>query len=128
MLNTLAGTLYKDFLEGRLSKKPDERRASVILKLLTLGMGCGIILMVFVIEKMGSILEVALTVTSLTTGAIFGMFLLGLFVPWAETAGAVAGAATSLVVMAVVNLGALHARSTGALRYPELHMRTDGCK
>lgn len=59
MLNTLSGVVYKDFLEARLPQKPDEKRASLILKGLTLLLGVGVVLLVFVVEQLGSILEVS---------------------------------------------------------------------
>lgn len=58
LLNTLAGTLYKDFVEGCLPSKPSENRASIIMKVLTLALGGGIVALIFVVEKLGSILEV----------------------------------------------------------------------
>ncbi|KAK3908427.1 Sodium-coupled monocarboxylate transporter 1 [Frankliniella fusca] len=127
ILNTLAGTVYKDFIEGRLPKKPTERQAAIYLKLLTLVQGIAIVFLIFVIEQLGSILEVALSLTGMTTGASFGLFLLGLFVPWAESTGALTGALASLSTMAVLSLGNLHAKKTKRLRYPTLPTRTDGC-
>ncbi|XP_034251015.1 sodium-coupled monocarboxylate transporter 1-like [Thrips palmi] len=127
VLNTLSGVIYKDFIETRLRKKPSEKRASLILKGLTLLLGVGVVLMVFVVEHLGAILEVALSVSGVTTGATFGLFLLGLFVPWAETVGAMSGAVASLSLMTIVCIGGLHAKKSGAIKYPPLPTRTDGC-
>lgn len=127
LLNTLAGTLYKDFIEKRLRTKPDDKRASHILKLITLVLGLGIFVCVFVVEKLGSILETGMTLTGVASGASFGIFLLGLFVPWAEEVGAWAGALSSLVIMSTICMGSLVARNKGAIKYIPLPKRTDGC-
>ncbi|KAE8742305.1 hypothetical protein FOCC_FOCC012105 [Frankliniella occidentalis] len=127
ILNTLAGTVYKDFIEGWLPKKPSEQQAAIYLKGITLIQGIAIFFLVMVVEKLGSILEVALSLTGMTTGATFGLFLLGMFVPWAESVGALTGASASLGFMSVVTLGNLQAKHSGRLRYPMLPTRTDGC-
>ncbi len=72
--------------------------------------------------------QVALSLTGMTTGATFGLFALGLFVPWAESIGALSGSTASIAVMAVVTLGNLHAKNNRKLRYPNLPTLVDGCK
>lgn len=127
VLNTLSGVLYKDFIESWLPEKPSDKRASLILKGVTLLLGVGVVMMVFVVEQLGSILELAVSLSGVTTGATFGLFVLGLFVPWAETVGAMTGAVASLCLMTFMCLGGLYARSSGAIKYPPLPTRTDGC-
>lgn len=74
------------------------------------------------------ILQVAVRLSSITTGATFGLFLLGLFVPWAETVGAMTGAVLSLCLMTFVCIGGFYAKKSGAISYPPLPTRIDGCK
>lgn len=41
-------------------------------------------LLMFVVEKMGGVLQITYTLSGVTGGAQLGLFLLGLFVPWAN--------------------------------------------
>ncbi len=59
ILNTLAGTIYKDFIEARLPRKPSEKQAAVYLKVLTLAQGVALVALVFVIKHLGAVLEVS---------------------------------------------------------------------
>ncbi|KAF4530690.1 hypothetical protein B566_EDAN004929 [Ephemera danica] len=59
-------------------------------------------LMVVVPEPL---LSVALTFPRITGGTLLGLFCLGMFVPWANSAGALTGAGVSLVVVWCVSLG-----------------------
>jgi len=58
VLNTLSGTLYKDFIEAWLPGKVSEARASFIMKMLSLGLGAFCVCMIFIVEQLGGVLQV----------------------------------------------------------------------
>lgn len=58
-LNTLAGTLYEDFFSHYMSEKSKSIKASFILKMTVVCTGCIIILMVYIVQKLGSVLQVS---------------------------------------------------------------------
>jgi len=58
ILNTLSGTLYKDFIEAWLPGEVSESRASFILKMISLSLGAYCVCMVFVVEQLGGVLQV----------------------------------------------------------------------
>lgn len=129
-LNTLAGTLYEDFVVRILSKSgrsPTERQASLIVKGLALLVGVLCMVLMFVVEKMGSVLQITYTLSGITGGAQLGLFILGMFVPWANAMGAMAGGLCGLVLMAWVVVGSQAAIATRRLVYPWLPTRVDGC-
>lgn len=58
-LNTVAGTLYEDFVQYVLKgKKQTDQQQNIVLKLLTLVVGIISVLMVFVVERLGTIVQV----------------------------------------------------------------------
>lgn len=65
-LNTVAGTIYKDFLESSFSTQPSEKQASFILKTIVVLFGMTCVLLVFVFEKLGFLLEVFVVISNLT--------------------------------------------------------------
>lgn len=58
-LNTVAGTLYEDFVAPFYKKSPkSDASASLIMKLIVLVVGVVCVLLVFVVERLGSIMQV----------------------------------------------------------------------
>ena len=57
-LNTLAGTMYEDFFSACLSEKSKEAKANFTMKLTVAVTGCLCVLMVYLVEHMGAILQV----------------------------------------------------------------------
>lgn len=57
-LNTVAGTIYEDFIEPLAEKKTRETRAALIMKTIVIVFGIICLLLITVIDKMGSLIEV----------------------------------------------------------------------
>lgn len=59
-LNTVAGTIYEDFIQYMLkNKKVSETQQNFMIKMIVLVIGIFAVLMVFVVEKMGTIFQVS---------------------------------------------------------------------
>lgn len=85
-LNSLAGILYEDCVKAKVQHT--DRRANLIMKLIILLFGIYCLLMGFVMEFFGSILQLVLLVLSVTNGTTLGVYLLGMFYPYANRFGA----------------------------------------
>lgn len=85
VLNTLSGTLYTDFIEKCLPMKVSDERASTHMKMVSLVIGAFSIAMIFVVEHLGGVLQVAISFMGITAGASNGLFILGMFFPWANS-------------------------------------------
>jgi Na+/proline symporter len=57
-LNSLAGTMYEDFIRPCMKYNITEKCASYILRFVVLVIGTICVLMVFVVERLGGILQV----------------------------------------------------------------------
>ncbi|XP_066595799.1 sodium-coupled monocarboxylate transporter 1-like [Prorops nasuta] len=106
-LNTVSGIIYEDFLQDWLSHSPDdERKAAFIMKIIVVIVGLISIAIVFIVEKLGTIFQIAVSMRSVTDGPLVGLFILGMMVPWANAKGAVIGGYTSLFSLMVLVGGA----------------------
>lgn len=76
--NTLAGTIYEDFIRYRMPTASEER-ASNIMKMIVVILGCVTIGLVFVVERMGTILSFTISIQGLTAGTMLGIFTFGMF-------------------------------------------------
>lgn len=77
VLNSSAGTLYEDILRERLPHKT-EQQASTIMKWLVVGLGLINLGLIFVVERMGSILTLSIQFASIASGPLLGMFTMGM--------------------------------------------------
>lgn len=75
--NTLAGTIYEDFLRNRMPNATEER-ASNIMKLIVVILGAITLGLVYVVEKMGTVFSFTITIQGLTAGTMLGIFTFGM--------------------------------------------------
>lgn len=127
-LNTVAGTIYEDFVQIFLKgEKMSEAKASCTMKIIVLILGAISIMMVFVVERLGGILQMAISLTGVTNGALVAVFTLGMFFPWANSKGALAGSLASLLGMAWIIGGAQFYIAEGKLKFPGKITSIDNC-
>lgn len=127
-LNTLSGTIYEDFLSRWLpTDKQTEGLVNFIMKLTVCVVGVICVVLVFWIERMGSVVQIAVTVGGVTYGAMLGLFSLGMFFPWANTKGALVGGLTSLVFVGWLVIGTQAEIASGAIKFQWKPMSTAGC-
>ncbi|GAB0089039.1 hypothetical protein DMENIID0001_035170 [Sergentomyia squamirostris] len=93
-----------------------------LLKVLTIVLGFVQIGLVFVVQKLGTIVTIIFTLLGLTNGPMLGLFTLGMLVPKANQTGVIAGTVASIVSVAVVIYGGLYKKPD-----PILPMSTEGC-
>ncbi|XP_034240033.1 sodium-coupled monocarboxylate transporter 2-like isoform X3 [Thrips palmi] len=125
-LNTLSGTLYADLVSGWL---PAAWRAKsgVVIKALGVVIGVWATLLVFVVERIGGLVQVAMSLGSVTSGTMLGLFTLGMLVPRANALGALAGAGVSVLGTALVVFGQQSAIAAGMLKWPAKPTSADQC-
>ncbi|KAL6443073.1 hypothetical protein ACFW04_002798 [Cataglyphis niger] len=127
-LNTVAGTIYEDFIDRWMPESNDkETKAANVMKVTVVILGILCVGMVFLVDRLGDIFQLSLTVTGITAGAMLGLFSLGMLVPWATTKGAVVGGLMSMVTMIWIIVGAQWHMVNRRLYYEPLPSTTDGC-
>ncbi|XP_066587928.1 sodium-coupled monocarboxylate transporter 1-like [Prorops nasuta] len=127
-LNTAAGTIYEDFIESWIpSSNNKEKLAANICKLTVVVLGLVCVTLVFLMDKLGDVFQVSMTLTGVTSGAMLGLFSLGMLVPWATTKGAVTGGVVSMLLMVWMIIGAQWNMANKTLTYPALPVNNEGC-
>ena len=120
-LNTIAGTIYEDFVRHHF---PDasEKRASDVMKIFVVILGAIMLSLVFVVEKMGQVFRLNFVIAGLFAGTQLGLFSVGMFSRSANTKGVITGAFCSLLLMGTIIIGA-----QSLPKHPPLPVSTDGC-
>nr|CAD7444329.1 unnamed protein product [Timema bartmani] len=96
-LNSLAGTIFEDFVQPAIRGTRLSNHATLVLRAIVLGVGTISVLMVFVVEKLGGVLE-----------------------------GALSGSIISVALMSWIMVGAQHAIAAGK-KHPHLPTSVAGC-
>lgn len=120
-LNTLAGTIYEDFLRPFFPKS-SEKRVSDVMKALVVVLGLLMLSLVFIVEQMGQVFRISIAVSGLTDGALLGLFTVGMLSRFVNTKGVIWGATGSMLIVGFIMVGAQSLPKT-----PSLPTRTDGC-
>jgi len=76
-LNSLSSSSMNDFYRSWLVPQASENHYFKVSRIFTLGWGVVLILVSFLARDWGEVLEVGLTIASLTMGSVLGIFLLG---------------------------------------------------
>ncbi|XP_055334401.1 sodium-coupled monocarboxylate transporter 1-like isoform X2 [Paramacrobiotus metropolitanus] len=79
---------------------------AVISKIAAVSFGLVSIACAFIVEQLGQVLEFAYALFGMISGPLLGVFALGMFFPWSNKNGALAGFTTGLVLTIWIGLGA----------------------
>ncbi|XP_060833760.1 sodium-coupled monocarboxylate transporter 1-like [Rhopalosiphum padi] len=126
-INTVSGTIYEDFIVKMMGIKVSDLTASIIMKSIAVISGFICVILVFVVEKLNGILQMAISLASVTNGALLAVFTLGVCFPWANSRGAMWGMLTSLAVMTWIVSGAQYAIYNKELKFVEKAVSISGC-
>ena len=121
-LNTIAGTIYEDFIRNHFPNAT-EKRASDVMKSLVVVLGLLTLSLVFVVEKMGQVFRLNFVIAGMFVGTQLGIFSIGMMSRTANAKGVMCGAICSLLVVGTIAIGA-----QSLPKQPPLPVRTDGCE
>ncbi|XP_077513104.1 sodium-coupled monocarboxylate transporter 1-like [Amblyomma americanum] len=107
-VNSLAAVAMEDVVRRYIVEDMSERSATNLTQLLALSFGCVAIALVYAAEKMGNVLQAALSIFGIVGGPLLGVFTLGIFFPFATSTGAAIGILTSLTVTMCIGIGAFY--------------------
>ncbi|XP_047098036.1 sodium-coupled monocarboxylate transporter 1-like [Schistocerca piceifrons] len=127
-LNSIAAVVLEDFVKTFFG--PDcltQRQTNILLKSTVVVFGVICTVLVFVVEKLGTVLQLSISLGSMTTGPVLGVFSAGMFLPWVNTVGAILGGMVGLGYMAWVVLGTQAYMASGHLTIPGKPMSIEGC-
>lgn len=127
VLNSTALVLLEDIVKGCFKIKMTTRASSILVKTSVVVLGCIALSLVIVIEKMGAILSVATSMTAIAAGTSFGLFTLGMMVPWSNNKGAAAGAVAGILMSGWISFGTQFALAAKRVVPQKLEMSVSEC-
>jgi sodium-coupled monocarboxylate transporter 8/12 len=76
--------MYEDFVLKVTGPINSDKRAALVLRVLVVIIGVVCTLLVFVVERLGGLLPLAISLGAVTAGPLLGMFTLGVVIPKAS--------------------------------------------
>ncbi|XP_055375801.1 sodium-coupled monocarboxylate transporter 1 isoform X2 [Condylostylus longicornis] len=128
-LNSMSAVILEDFFKPFYNYKPLTKLQSAIImrgSVVVFGVIC--VSLVFLVEKLGTVLQLSISLGAVSNGPLLGIFTLGLMVPWVEGKGAIIGGTTSLGLMAWLCGAAQHAIKIGEMKFKTKPLSESGCE
>nr|XP_046165078.1 sodium-dependent multivitamin transporter-like isoform X2 [Oncorhynchus gorbuscha] len=111
--NSLATVTLEDLIKPHCSSMT-EARATLLSKGLACSYGLMCLAMAYLTHLMSdSVLQAAFKIFGMVGGPLLGIFCLGMFIPWANSTGALAGLGSGLVMAFWVGIGSIVTRTSG---------------
>lgn len=84
-LNSMSAVVLEDFVKPFVKKPLTENMINWIMRSVVVVIGVICVFMVYVVEKMGTVLQLTMSLEAITNGPLFGIFTLGIFLPWIKS-------------------------------------------
>ncbi|XP_046673776.1 sodium-coupled monocarboxylate transporter 1-like [Homalodisca vitripennis] len=127
-LNSIGGMLYKDIKDVYFPNvHHSEGTEFKIIRAVVITLGIASLLLIFVVDKLGTIFQLGITIFGTVLGSTMALFSLGMFFPRANTKGAVTGAIASFFLSGWIIFGAQYYIMTGKLKFPGKITSIDNC-
>ncbi|XP_076326766.1 putative sodium-dependent multivitamin transporter [Tachypleus tridentatus] len=123
-LNSLAAVTLEDFLKPLwLGNGLSDRKAALVSKFLALGYGILCIILTYIAEQLGGVLQASLTIFGVVGGPLLGLFTLGMLFRKPNQISALVGLSMGLAFCFWIGFGA------GAAKIPiqKLPLTDEGC-
>ncbi|XP_074025335.1 sodium-coupled monocarboxylate transporter 2 [Leptinotarsa decemlineata] len=126
-LNSLAAVTMEDFMESAFGIRIPKSRGAIVAKVLTIAYGAGSFGLVFLVANSGSVMQVAISFNGMVGGVTLGLFSLGMFVPWANSKGAMCGSVIAAGLITLMCVGQQIAIASGNLEEPVKTTSSENC-
>lgn len=143
----MAGIIYSDYIRPMHLFKHSDATANLTMKFTIVVIGIFCVLSGFIVEQVKSIFQVVNTIVGMTSGAVFGVFCLGMLYPRANAKverisfqslqltkknesfpqAALWSTVISMICLCWIITGSQILVNNGELQYETLDSRIDGC-
>ncbi|EDX04189.1 GD22434 [Drosophila simulans] len=127
VLNSTSLVILEDIVRGCFKMQPSERASTILVKSTVIVLGLVALSLVFVLEQLSGILSICTSMTAIAAGTTFGLFTLGMLVPWANTVGTAVGGIASALLAGWISFGTQFTIAAGELNSQKLPVSVDGC-
>lgn len=81
-LNSMSAVVLEDFVKPYVKQQLSNRASTWIMRMVVVGVGAVCVALVYVVQHLGTVLQLTMSLESITNGPLFGIFTLGILLPW----------------------------------------------
>lgn len=123
----MSAVILEDFVKSFIKTPLTEKQTHYIMRSVVAIFGGICVCLVFLVEKLGSVLMLTISLTAISNGPLLGIFTMGVLMPWIGGTAVVFGAATGLSIMTWICIRAQAAIQAGELVFATKPVDTQGC-
>ncbi|CAH1367547.1 unnamed protein product, partial [Tenebrio molitor] len=127
-LNSLSGVIYKDFISQFSKRQFTEKSAVFILKLIVVIEGVLCTSLVLLIEHLGQIIPLCISLSGIVNGPLLGLFTLGVLFPKVNAKSALYGGIFGLIFISAIAVPAYYYKYHHLFVFPTKSFSVDGCQ
>lgn len=126
-LNAMSAVVLEDFCKPLFKNRLSERACLIIMRSTVLIIGFLSVGSVYVVQRLGSILQLAMTVPTACYAPLLGFFIIGFMLPWIGKQATLLGGVCGFSAVAFVIIRAQIDTATGLLKHAIKPTSIDGC-
>uniref|UniRef100_A0A1B0CY50 Sodium-coupled monocarboxylate transporter 1 n=1 Tax=Lutzomyia longipalpis TaxID=7200 RepID=A0A1B0CY50_LUTLO len=126
-LNSMSAVVLEDFCKPFVRTPLTTTATNWIMRSVVVGVGALCVCLVFVVEKMGTVLQLTMSLEAITNGPLLGIFTIGILLPRINGTSALSGGVFGVLLMSWISLNAQWAIASGSLKFDTKPMSIDGC-
>lgn len=126
-LNSLSAMFLEDFIKPTFKRRISDKASGIILRSTVIFFGILSYALVYIVELLGSVLQLSISVIGASLGNLFGMFLIGLTLPWIGKRATFYGAFFALLMMMFCVFKAQLDIAQGITSFEAKTTSIDGC-
>lgn len=123
----MSAVILEDFIKSFIKKPLTEKQTHYVMRFVVAIFGGICVCLVFLVEKLGTVLQLSISLSAVSNGPLLGIFTMGVLLPWIGGTAVVVGGATGLGLMAWICARAQAAIATGELSFATKPVDTQGC-
>ncbi|XP_050069302.1 sodium-coupled monocarboxylate transporter 1-like [Anopheles maculipalpis] len=126
-LNALSAITLEDFFKPYRKKPLTENQIRYIMQGSVLVFGVLSVLLSLLVEHLGTVMQLAMTLSSASAAPLLGMFVMGILMPWVNGTGAIYGGTIGLLTMFYMCYNAQYSIATGSRTFDMKPVSVENC-
>ena len=126
-LNSMSAVVLEDFCKPYAKNGISEKTTNYIMRGTVFVLGMLSVVLVYVVQHMGSVLQLSMSISASCFGPLMGLYAMGLTLPWINKNAAFVGAVTSLFWGGYLSIKSQAEISLGIIKYDMKPTSIEGC-
>ena len=126
-LNAMSAVVLEDFCKPFMKNEISERLSSYVMRGTVLVLGILSVALVYVVQHLGSVLQLSMSVPTACFGPMLGVYFVGFMLPWIGRKAVLYGAMTACVSMMFIVFKAQAEMALGHMKFEFKPLSVDGC-